>query len=55
VIKVVAGWDRAPGWRLVSRTRLGADADVCRRAFADAQHAARAALGRPSEQEWKAW
>lgn len=31
------------------------DADVCRRAFAEAQHAARAALGRPSEQEWKAW
>jgi hypothetical protein len=114
VIKVVAGRDRAPGWRLVSRTGLGADvlarattgaqpaawqraverlrdgdgtlsvvrtadrhykwvltgrsgtliaesppvyrdADVCRRAFADAQHAARTALGRPSEQEWKAW
>lgn len=101
---VVAGRDRAPGWRLVSRTRVGADvlarattgtepaawhraverlrdgdgtlsvvcvadghykwvfadecgtliaesppihrdADVCRRAFTDAQRAARSALG----------
>jgi hypothetical protein len=25
VIKLVAGRDEAPGWRLVSRTRLGAD------------------------------
>jgi hypothetical protein len=114
VIKVVAGRDKAPGWRLVSRTRLGADvlarattgaepavwqraverlrdgdgtlsvvrtadghykwvlagqngtviaesppvhrdAGVCRRAFADAQRAARTSLGRPSEQEWTSW
>jgi hypothetical protein len=114
VIKVVAGRDKAPGWRLVSRTGLGADvlaratagaapaawqraverlrdgdgtlsvvrtadghykwvlagqsgtviaesppvyrdADASRRAFADAQRAARTALGRSSEQEWKSW
>jgi hypothetical protein len=114
VIKLVAGRAEAPGWRLVSRTRLGADvlarvatgtdraawqraverlrdgdgtlsvvrtadghykwvltgqcgtliadsppayrdAVVCRRAFADAQRAARTALGRPSEQELKPW
>jgi hypothetical protein len=114
VIKLVAGRAEAPGWRLVSRTRLGADvlalvatgadrtawqqavqrlrdgdgnlsvvrtedghykwvlagqsgtpiaespavyrdAGVCRRAFAEAQRAARTALGRPSEQELKPW
>jgi hypothetical protein len=113
VIKLVAGRDEAPGWRLVSRTGVGADvlarvttggdpagwrgvqqlrdgdgtlsvvpttdghykwvltgqcgtmiaesppvyrdAGVCRRAFADAQRAARTALGRSSEQELTSW
>jgi hypothetical protein len=53
----------AAGWVLTGRSGtliaesppVYRDADVCRRAFADAQHAARTALGRPSEQEWKAW
>ena len=114
MITLVAGRAEAPGWRLVSRTRVGADvlarfatgtdraagqqaverlrdgdgtlsvvrtadghykwvlagqsgilvaesppvyrdAGVCRRAFAEAQRAARTALGRPSEQELKPW